>query len=683
MARTYCRPLDNQDGKEVFETWGETVDRTISHQRWLWERAKGSSLTRGQREELYELREIQHERLGLLSGRTLWLGGTEVARTREASQFNCAFTVLQTVYDMVDLYWLLLQGSGVGFRTKVGSLFGFAKYIPELEVIRSTRKAKGGRKSNNEWFDTDTGIWTIQIGDSSESWAKALGKLVSHKHANVQKLVLDFTHIRAKGARLSRYGWQSCGDEKIARAFKEVFTIMNNKADQMLSHQNIHDIANLCGTTLSNRRAAELSLFYYGEDGWEDFANCKTTVYNEDFGPGEHWWRDMSNNTLCHRTKPTKHQIRNQLLMMAKSGGSEPAFLNEKEALRRAPWFNGPNPCVEILLANKGFCNLVTINLAASGHRNGEWFNRLLRTIYIMARANYRQTCVDLRDGILQRAWHDNNQMLRLCGVSLAGIAQRTDITAEQWQELAQAARFGANEMADDLGLPRPKNVTCGKPEGTAAKIMGSTVDGETCSGIHNALGRFEFNKVNFGSDDPILSVLFDAGYKVDKHPTDPHTAQVTFPVDYGESVPGVVHESAVEQLERYKGMMTNWCDQNMSCTIYWTPPGMNPINGVDQHYHPGELDEITSWLDENWDTMVAVSFLPRQNVEDLTKPEKQVCQEKGYAYLPIRIVSETEYRQYTERLKPIDESLLSGSTVLTVEADDEQGCDTGVCPVK
>jgi ribonucleoside-triphosphate reductase len=45
-----------------------------------------------------------------MSGRTLWLGGTDVAKHREASQFNCSFTEVETVYDVVDSLWLLLQG---------------------------------------------------------------------------------------------------------------------------------------------------------------------------------------------------------------------------------------------------------------------------------------------------------------------------------------------------------------------------------------------------------------------------------------------------------------------------------------------------------------------------------------------------------------------------------------------
>ena len=39
--RTYNRPL-NKEGTE-FETWEQTIGRVISHQKWLWERAKGET----------------------------------------------------------------------------------------------------------------------------------------------------------------------------------------------------------------------------------------------------------------------------------------------------------------------------------------------------------------------------------------------------------------------------------------------------------------------------------------------------------------------------------------------------------------------------------------------------------------------------------------------------------------
>jgi ribonucleoside-triphosphate reductase len=106
--RTYNRPISD-DGKQ-FETWQDTVSRVISHQAWLWQRALGRDLGVKQYLELEQLEQLMLERKVSMSGRTLWLGGTQVAKTREASQFNCSFTEVETVYDIVDVLWLLLQG---------------------------------------------------------------------------------------------------------------------------------------------------------------------------------------------------------------------------------------------------------------------------------------------------------------------------------------------------------------------------------------------------------------------------------------------------------------------------------------------------------------------------------------------------------------------------------------------
>ena len=106
IRRTYSRPKD--DG--TFETWPETVNRVIQHQNWLWARAKGSDLEANELLELEDFRQLMLDKSVTSSGRTLWLGGTNIAKTRESSQFNCSFTNVETVYDVVDVPWLLLQG---------------------------------------------------------------------------------------------------------------------------------------------------------------------------------------------------------------------------------------------------------------------------------------------------------------------------------------------------------------------------------------------------------------------------------------------------------------------------------------------------------------------------------------------------------------------------------------------
>ena len=163
IRRTYNRPKDGG----AYETWAETIDRVIRHQAWLWARAKrhdsptdvfGDPMDRciddARRvlpeeacRELAELRTLMLNRAALLAGRTLWLGGTETARRRESSQFNCAFLEIETVFDAVDAFWLLLQGCGVGFKPVPGCLYGFATYIPTLRIVPSTRTSAVGNEN--------------------------------------------------------------------------------------------------------------------------------------------------------------------------------------------------------------------------------------------------------------------------------------------------------------------------------------------------------------------------------------------------------------------------------------------------------------------------------------------------------------------------------------------------------
>lgn len=647
--RTYNRPLD-EDGTH-FESWKETVQRVIGHQRWLWERAAGRKLTGKEEDELNQLHELIVERKVAPAGRTLWLGGTEVSKHREASQFNCAFLNIESVYDMVDTLWLLLQGCGVGFSPVIGQLTGFVRVIPVIKVILSRRTLESfkggdrGRETNLETFAD--GVWTISVGDSAESWAKALGKLMAGKYA-ARELILDFSEIRPAGQRLRGYGWISSGDTSIARAFLAIGQLLNKRAGCLLTRIDILDLVNWMGTILSSRRSAEIALFPYGEEDWREFATAKN----------EYWLhnpqRAQSNNSLIFSHEPSRDELESIFALMVESGGSEPGFINQQAAAKRAPWFKGVNPCAEILLGNKAFCNLVEVDV---GKFKGDSAG-LMHAVELAARACYRQTCVNLRDGVLQEAWHLNNAFLRLLGVGLTGIALRPDLTSYDYSQLQRCAVAGSYAMADQLGLPRPKNVTTIKPSGTVSKIM------DTTEGVHKPLGRYILNNINFSRHDPLVKQCRDAGYRVFDNPNDPDGTLVTFPVrwdgiefDKTEDGLEVNRESAVQQLKRYHMLMQHWCQQNVSCTV---------------SYDPSEVPDIIEWLLDNWDSYVGVSFLFRG---DPTKSAKDL----GYLYLPQEVVSREVYEDYIHRLKPLILDVDSNSH----EELRDQECSGGVCPVR
>lgn len=333
IRRTYARPFDEDETK--FETWEDICSRVFEHQKWLWERAKGSALTSPQLKELKEYKQLMLERKVSASGRTLWLGNTEVAKRREASQFNCSFTDVETVYDVVDVLWLLMQGCGVGFRPIIGTLNGFFKPIKDIEVIRTTRSVKGGSEENYETFSD--GVWTIKVGDSAEAWAKSIGKLLAGKH-NANKLVLDFSELRPAGSRLKGYGWISSGDDAISTAYVAISKIMNKRSGQLLTRIDILDIVNWLGTILSSRRSAQISLFEYGQPEWKEFAVAKREFWVDNIQRGQ------SNNSLVFESKPTRKELEYIFNLMQEAGGSEPGFINGQTAKVRAPWFKGSNP---------------------------------------------------------------------------------------------------------------------------------------------------------------------------------------------------------------------------------------------------------------------------------------------------------------------------------------------------
>ncbi len=336
--RTYNRPIGN-DGR--FETWDETVKRVIEHQKWLWTRAsKKINLTKDQEEELENLRLIYLNRIGMCSGRSLWLAGTDVAKRRESTQFNCSFITIQNVYDVCDAYWLLLQGCGVGFKAETGVLNGFSNYVSDIEVIRrkpDEKYSKSFNSDNNEEFMYDDHYY-LRIGDSAQAWAKSVGKLLVMKH-KVKKITFDFTKIRPSGERLSSYGWISSGDDSLCDALLKICGILNKKVEKLLDEIDILDIMNHLGLTLSSRRSAEICLMDYHNPKWEEFATAKK----------EHWienpQRSQSNNSIMFWTKPTKEQLKNVFDLMVDSGGSEPGFINAEHAKRRADYFKGVNPC--------------------------------------------------------------------------------------------------------------------------------------------------------------------------------------------------------------------------------------------------------------------------------------------------------------------------------------------------
>lgn len=655
--RTYNRPLD-EDGT-IFETFEQTIDRVIRHQKWLWETAKGKligedfdELNEAELAELEELRQLMLNYEAMVSGRTLWLGGTDVSKRFHATQFNCSFSQIRTVHDLVDAFHNLLLGVGVGFEPITGILNGFAKPV-EVEIIRSTRTGRGDDNNKERHYRRgDKRVWQMIVGDSGVAWAKAAGKLISMKKP-VDIVILDFSEIRPGGKPLKGFGWISSGDEQISLAFSEIAKILNRRAGELLTRMDILDIMNWLGTSLSSRRSAEIALIPADDPEAEEFAVAK-----KDYWKSGNPQRSQSNNSLIFYHKPTKRELRGIFSQMLDAGGSEPGFINGAAARKRAPWFRGLNPCAEVLLGEKSYCNLVTVNLNRFNGREED----LHRAFWIMGRANYRQTCVDFRDPILQNTWHELNQFLRLTGLSCAGITTwEHHKSPKHIAELRRIAREAVDSMAIELNLPKSKAVCLIKPDGTLGKIL------DTTEGIHKPLSKYIINNIIVSNASPLRQVAIDAGYRYFTHPFDTTSTVISLPIAFEtvEFDTVEVHgkmmevnlESAVSQLNRYKMWMDNYADHNVSITI---------------SYSPDEVEQIVDWLHSNWDHFVGVSFFLRA---DPTK----TAEDLGYLYLPQQPITKEEYEEYVAQLKPVDLDNVFVNSLDPLEND----CAGGVCPVR
>ncbi|BAR47385.1 ribonucleoside-triphosphate reductase, adenosylcobalamin-dependent [Methylobacterium aquaticum] len=660
--RTYLRPL-NEEGT-VFETNEAAHRRVLGHQRWLWERQLGRALNVREWGELQDLGDLMIEKKVSMSGRVKWMGGTALVKERAAGAFNCSFSVAYTPADLVDIFWLLLNGCGVGFKPVTGLLSGFPFSIQNVRIVQSERTDKGGAEDSSEHIDLKAGTWRITFGDSAKGWAKALGMLFGEK-PRVSELILDFSELRPGGKRLRGYGWISSGWQPLAHAMGRIASLMVGAAHRNLTRGEIIDIVNHLGTVLSSRRSAQICLIeteattlaeLMAQLQW--YVDFKTDRWER--GEGQ---REQSNNSIGFLNKPEPEVIEELLRRILPTG--EPGFVNVAEARRRAPEMEGLNPCAEILLPNKGFCNLVQV----VWHRFNGDFEGLMRAQYLAGRANYRQTAVSMRDGVLQLQWNDAQKLLRLCGVSPTGAVAWEGIESpEMLEAVRDAAIAGANSMADDFGTPRPRRVTQVQPAGTSSKALGLEGD-EVHEGAHLALSRWIFNWINFPANDPMLEAFAAAGYDMKPNPNDPTGVIVCWPVEYPASPkftqvldPETGHhlevnqESAISQLERYRLLMKHYVEHNCSITV---------------SFDESEIPAMVQWFMDHWDEYVGVSFLKRNNpfatAEDL-----------GYKYLPQQCVSREVYEEYTARLLPIDISEDKSSELLQLDE-----CSSGGCPVR
>lgn len=312
----------------------------------------------------------------------------------------------------------------------------------------------------------------------------------------------------------------------------------------------------------------------------------------------------------------------------------------------------------EIALDSAQTCNLSNVNVLAFVNDDGSIdYDGMYRAFELSARVGYRTTCVELE----LPEWNYKQKRDRLLGVSISGwfdFVDATGITKEEQVKILQTARQktteSANNYADLLGLNRPLLVTTVKPSGSSSQLFGES------AGVHRAHSPFFRRHVRISSNDPLVQVCEELGYKVVPEVGQNEESCDTKVVEFfvkSKAKRNKGDVGAIEQLEDYVMFQENWTQHNTSITI---------------HVREHEWEEVESWVYENWDKVVSISFIPYTD--------------SFYQLMPYEEITEEEYNEAIKRIKPFDQSLLSKYEFRELDDDDlgiDDSCSTGGCAVR
>lgn len=334
--RTYSRWLPDQQRRE---TWFETCRRAVEYNCRLAETSQ---------EEAQKLFDNMFNLRQFLSGRTLWVGGTEVAQKYPMSNFNCSFVVIDSIEAFEDLFYLLMVGTGVGFRILKSDVEQLTTFRSDVAVVHKDYDPVPAplRCDHSQIRFEYNDHAVINVGDSKEGWIQALGlyfKILTHKDfRQVKTVTFVYDHVRPKGERLKVFGGTASGYESLRNMFAKIDATVKGKYapvyDGRLRPIHVLDICNIIGENVvvgGVRRTAEIALLD---------ANDEETLYAKKNLTPDRFHRFMSNNSIFYEDKPTREQLAKQFTVLQNEG--EPCFVNAEAARKRRPNFHGVNPCV-------------------------------------------------------------------------------------------------------------------------------------------------------------------------------------------------------------------------------------------------------------------------------------------------------------------------------------------------
>lgn len=599
--RTYSRWLENQGRRE---TWGETVNRYAE----FFSKRVPPSYDNYFRDEFIHAMEAVYNLDVMPSMRAMWTAG-EALEKENVTGYNCSYTVIDSPKSFAEILYILMCGTGVGFSVE-------RQYVNQLPEVPGVMVE---------------GSHTIRVADSRQGWAEAFLALLTHLYQGyIPKY--DLSQIRPKGARLKTFGGRSSGPEPLKQLFDFTINTFKNAAGRKLNSLECYDIVTMtanCVVAGGVRRSATISLSNLSDDRMRHAKD------------GQFWehspHRALSNNSVAYTEKPSATAFMEEWLNLARSGTGERGIVN-REGLkaqvrrlfrRKTDYEFGTNPCGEIILRPKQFCNLTEVVV-----RQYDSLAELLDKVkYATILGVLQSTLTDFN--FLSDEWKKNTEEERLLGVSLTGLRDHhilgyASVAASDWlKALKIKAKQTADEWAEALGIPIPAAITCVKPSGTVSQLV------DAASGIHPRHSQYYIRRVRVASHDPLAKLLMD-----EEVPCNPEVGQTwenatnivfDFPLAAPEGVVLRGEETAIEQLEYWKMIKLYWCEHNPSNTIY---------------VRDDEWLEVGAWVYKNWDIACGLSFLPYDG--------------GIYQLAPYEPIAEEKYEELVAAMPDVDFSKLS-----------------------
>jgi len=562
----YSRWLETENRRE---TWSETVKRYFDFfEEHLLEKHnyKVPADLRDELEQAVVNLEI------MPSMRALMTAGEALRRDNTAG-YNCSYVSVNNIRAFDEILYILMCGTGVGFSVE-------RQYVEKLPTIAE------------QFNHSDT---VIMVQDSKAGWAKAYRELISLLIGG-QIPKWDMSKIRPAGARLKTFGGRASGPRPLVDLFQFTTDTFKRAAGRKLTSIECHDIVCKIAEIVvvgGVRRSALISLSNLTDERMRD---AKSGA----------WWeqnpqRALANNSVAYKEKPEIGIFMEEWLSLYKSKSGERGIFNREAAKktvaklgdRRDPnheW--GTNPCSEIILRDKQFCNLTEVVV-----RHNDTQDSIARKIRLASILGTWQASLT-HFPYLSSSWKKNCEEESLLGVSLTGILDNpllgtkdSKLLAAVLTDLKKIAIDTNKEWADKLRINPAAAITCVKPSGTVSQLT------DAASGIHPRHNDYYIRTVRADRKDPLCQMMVEMGFPHEPCVMKPdHTMVFSFPMKSPDGSVTRNDLSAIEHLELWLVYQRYWCEHKPSITIT-----------VKEH----EWMAVGAWVYDHFDEISGISFLP------------------------------------------------------------------------